>query len=1228
MNRIIRNITVSLTATLLFSACSDSDAADTPVSPPATATDILMQSEPPAGKRLGLTTLQPPAEFTRDELQSAITAATYVINRSSASNAYSVWHFDLNSPTLFNQVATNPEAMFPSSYHLSATGGYLISYSPPQMIGDEPPNISYRLFDFDPANPDPLNGKALQHGMWHQTKFSGYYDHYTWRPETLPDILQLVPMTGYMLAYMPASTRGTYRLWNFDPAPNAPGTADPLPNAITPQSAFSLIGEGSQLLPIGNYVLEWISATSNYRVWSFDPQEMTPLQLPVISEGSWPFIDTTHELLVIGEYLLDWVPSTRAYKLWHFDPHQTNPLVGPWKSGMLPEGFDASSILTSIQNTVPIDNVAAEIPGTMDFMRDKIEHVVVYMLESRTMDSVLGWLYANNPPELNFINAEPPFRGTSSSYSNQGNGQTFNVYQFENGALSTNYDLTAPVIDPFHDTPDAIHQQYGAGYEGYFSGANPDMSGFVRNNASREVMVTLTPEQLPVLNGLAASFAVSDEWFSALPGGTDSNRAMALTGSTFNITTTYEGNPQYEYFPDTAHRQSIWKVLWNNGIMDWKIYWSVKWYDYVFTYHLYLAGDIPAVDNNVAAGGTDYVAPISQFLTDASSGTLPRFSFLEPAWIAPTGSTSYHPGGDLVPPEKELNKIYQAIANGPGWDKTALVITFSKGGGLYDHVPPPNTINPWPKDSNDGFTNNVLGPRVPTIVVSPWVNANTVFRSPGIAPLSATSMPATVLEWFGIPKARWGLGDRVQVAETFEEVFQRTTARTDKPAFPNPYDKSYPPSYSYTLSVEDAEALYPNASWLPPAYAPCFTSLTDTVQTFTLASAINSHISNPTVKVIPAPTGKLLIELGSTDATQAQLATFADRHRAFMPVAKEALAGVNYCKQQSDCWRSATDVPGNGKCQTKPDVWALFVAWAVALDGYASINLMDYPPNSNMQNASSTDNVTMNRWRHVLATVGVPQAEISDYEVIVNTRPIAAPGAGDHTKLPQSVDANDVFAGPGRDWIGKGLDFFTNPPSNQANNALPILILGSPARKTWSKLIGYSGDEVEAACMYSAADEVRVLGYGLTQLPGTGKQRWWVASNHPDTTMYNCCPNDPTKECQGPENTNLVACDKVDLTAACMQFAFGRNPGASTKKGDEIFAGCSKKWNSANPTADVATAICIDARMSYNFNSQGRCDCEKAAVAFCAANNSNACNEVIPNQAQMCTVYNRLFCGN
>ena len=53
--------------------------------------------------------------------------------------------------------------------------------------------------------------------------------------------------------------------------------------------------------------------------------------------------------------------------------------------------------------------------------------------------------------------------------------------------------------------------------EAYAERAKPEMGGFVWNNGVHQVMTTYTPEQLPVLNGLAGQFAVSDAWFSAMP---------------------------------------------------------------------------------------------------------------------------------------------------------------------------------------------------------------------------------------------------------------------------------------------------------------------------------------------------------------------------------------------------------------------------------------------------------------------------------------------------------------------------------------------------------------------------------------------------------------------------------------------------------------------------------------------------------------------------------------
>ncbi|WP_460972809.1 alkaline phosphatase family protein [Spirosoma migulaei] len=42
-----------------------------------------------------------------------------------------------------------------------------------------------------------------------------------------------------------------------------------------------------------------------------------------------------------------------------------------------------------------------------------------------------------------------------------------------------------------------------------------------------------SPEQIPVLNGLAKNYAISDDWFSSMPSGTTVNRALVMSSLGF-----------------------------------------------------------------------------------------------------------------------------------------------------------------------------------------------------------------------------------------------------------------------------------------------------------------------------------------------------------------------------------------------------------------------------------------------------------------------------------------------------------------------------------------------------------------------------------------------------------------------------------------------------------------------------------------------------------------------
>ncbi|OMH38930.1 alkaline phosphatase family protein [Motiliproteus sp. MSK22-1] len=709
----------------------------------------------------------------------------FLISRNQHDDSYCLYRFDPDAEELFSLLPLSADASFDHSYQIAQVGGYLLQWSP-LCEQDGKPSYHFNLLTFNPNSPDPLNGKILQSGYWEKKKFWGYRDYYSSNPDEGQN-LDLIPMSSFVLNMIPAKGRGTYELWNFDPQPNLPGNADPIPYPYTGQGGFPLIKEGHTLIPIGNYVLDRLPDRKRFRLWSFDPQLHPALSLPAVQEGYWDEIDERHELTAIGDHILDWNPEEGTYRLWRFDPNHADVLIDPIREGKLPAGIGTDTKLTGYQPRIPVQKQQADRPGSTDFMRSKIRHVVYYMVESRSFDNVCGWLYEKGDRDCHYIGSQEPFDGASFENFNFDRDRKVHVSQFKDGKLSDQWNLIALDQDPFHDTTDNLQQMF-AEPPGYWGRAKPDMGGFILNNANPQVMETFSPEQLPVLNGLARHFGISDRWFCSIPGGTDVNRAFSVTGSAFNKLGTWEGGNAYKYWPDSPHRQSIWKVLWSQGITDWKIYNSVLWEDYIFTYQLYLKGQIPTVDANP----TEFMADIEQFKKDALDGNLPAFSYLEPAWIAPAGATSYHPGGDLVPAETALNEIYEAIKNGPGWDETLLVVTFDKNNGIYDHVSPPYAKKPWPNDLNNGFAYDLMGPRVPTIMVSPWIKEQSVFRAEGDVPFDSTSFAATLLEWFGVPKPLWGLGDRMDIAPTFERVFQASEPRKTAPTLTPPYDKSFP----------------------------------------------------------------------------------------------------------------------------------------------------------------------------------------------------------------------------------------------------------------------------------------------------------------------------------------------------------------------------------------------------------------------------------------------------
>ena len=75
---------------------------------------------------------------------------------------------------------------------------------------------------------------------------------------------------------------------------------------------------------------------------------------------------------------------------------------------------------------------------------------------------------------------------------------------------------------------------------------------------------------------------------------------------------------------------------------------------------------------------------------DAAAGTLPNVSYVDPRFIGEDDGTSAddHPLADIRAGDAFLSQVFHAVATGPGWDKTVLVINYDEWGGFFDHVAP------------------------------------------------------------------------------------------------------------------------------------------------------------------------------------------------------------------------------------------------------------------------------------------------------------------------------------------------------------------------------------------------------------------------------------------------------------------------------------------------------------------------------------------------------------
>jgi phospholipase C len=317
----------------------------------------------------------------------------------------------------------------------------------------------------------------------------------------------------------------------------------------------------------------------------------------------------------------------------------------------------------------------------------RINHIVVLMLENRSFDHMLGYLK---------LEAGLPVDGLEASMSNTHAGKTYKVHHLPSTKLTDDQD-------PGHSGADVKEQvaNGNAGFVSNYAKHNP------RDPKRDTVMGYHNGTDLPIYDHLVREYAVCDRWFCSVPGATWPNRLYAVCGKASGSKDNRR-NPLYSV-PSFARELDRSRVSW-------------CWYAHEYVATLRLTDDryrLSLSTNNFRYFDRRTAILGRSFIEHAARGELPAVSWIDPNFVdfdllGPSGSNDDHPPSDVKAGQELVLKLYTALTSSPQWSKTLLVITYDEHGGFFDHVPPPAA-----KDDSPAF--RTYGPRVPALVVSPWI---------------------------------------------------------------------------------------------------------------------------------------------------------------------------------------------------------------------------------------------------------------------------------------------------------------------------------------------------------------------------------------------------------------------------------------------------------------------------------------------------------------------------
>ena len=395
---------------------------------------------------------------------------------------------------------------------------------------------------------------------------------------------------------------------------------------------------------------------------------------------------------------------------------------------------------------------------------DSINHVIFMLQENHTFDNYFGML---NPyrkangwevgSDGNTYDVDGIDDKLSTISNEDDEGNSFSLFKFTSTCIddetsswlesygdANRYDFSVTrsiLMDGFVHTAENYAKDCSTSTTNTCAGTFTDLTG-------QRAMGYYDQTFLNYYYYMASQFAVSDRWFSPLSSKSIPNRIATFTGGTTQGLVFDPGND--DHLPQ-LNINNIFEELDQAGV-SWKIYYAVTQgacltesncstsasarfpatdFSYLSysTKYLYenptgAACTAPTQPSSVVGDSTNsfcidpnHIAPLSQYFTDLTNGTLPSFAFIEAGY----GVNDEHPGSgqSILAGQAQVASIVNAFMASTSWKDSVFFLSYDEGGGPYDHVPPvPNHSNDY-TDAMVGGTPVANIPDISTISVNP-----------------------------------------------------------------------------------------------------------------------------------------------------------------------------------------------------------------------------------------------------------------------------------------------------------------------------------------------------------------------------------------------------------------------------------------------------------------------------------------------------------------------------